>query len=114
MGNPNLMTLGGARYNYISGPDGKAYAIGGKVTVSTRPIKDAHDAYRKANALKNAALGVENPSPSDFAAAASAETIKHEALNKFSNNKEQISLASQRYNDSKTLFNKTSTINYYF
>jgi|GEM_PF-1114383 len=79
-GNPELQTIGTPSYSYVLGPDGKMYAVGGEVTISTGRISDPQDALRKAAALKKASLSSDNPSSADLAAASSASQMETEAL----------------------------------
>jgi hypothetical protein len=79
-GNPDIQTIGTPRYKYTLGPDGKMYAVGGEVTLSTGRVSNPQDALRKATALKKASLSSDDPSPADFAAASAASQMKAEAL----------------------------------
>jgi hypothetical protein len=78
--NPELIAVGAPKYTYVIGPDGKAYAVGGSVTVSTGKPRNAEDAMRKAMALKSSAMGVGEPSTQDMGAAISANTMIQQAI----------------------------------
>ncbi len=65
--------LGGASYNYQNGPDGKRYAVGGSVDISTSPIPDDPQAtISKMQTVRAAALAPAEPSGQDQQVAASA------------------------------------------
>ncbi|MFW5807954.1 MAG: putative metalloprotease CJM1_0395 family protein [Spirochaetota bacterium] len=74
-----ILTIGTPRFTYQIGPDGKAYAIGGQVTLATMPARDPQAAEQNAKNLKDAALSVSDPSVQDLAAAASADAMISEA-----------------------------------
>jgi len=79
--NPELIKIGSAQYDYTIGPDGKAYATGGKVTLSTGSSKTPQEAYTKAEALKKASMAPGSPSSQDFQALNAAVAMVYEAEN---------------------------------
>ena len=76
----HLMAAGGQaqgmpQYTYQTGPDGRAYAIGGSVNISvTRTGDPEHDA-REANTARRAATAVGDPSTQDSLVAGEAESM---------------------------------------
>ena len=76
---PNLIKIGSAQFDYTIGPDGKAYATGGKVTLATGNPTSPEDAVDKAQALKKASMAPGNPSPQDFQALNAAISMEAEA-----------------------------------
>ncbi len=78
--NPGTVSIGGPQYTYTIGPDGKVYATGGQVMVTTGASGDPKTALRKARALKSAALSTGEPSSMDMAAAVSAREMEMEAI----------------------------------
>ncbi len=78
---PELIKIGSTQYAYTIGPDGKAYATGGKVALSTGPAKNPEQALRKAEALKNAAVAPGEPSSQDVQAYNAAVDMENEAKN---------------------------------
>lgn len=78
---PNLIRLGPVQYDYTVGPDGRAYATGGRVTLSTGGADTPEQALIKAEALKRASTATGNPSQQDFAALSAAITMEYEARN---------------------------------
>jgi len=70
---------GAASYTYQQGPDGKMYAIGGEVSISTPPASTPEEAIRNARQVAAAAMAAGNPSPQDFAVAASAKMMEVQA-----------------------------------
>lgn len=57
------------QYEYVQGPDGKWYAVGGHVQVSSAGAANADEAAQVAGKLSAAAQSVMSPSSADFAAA---------------------------------------------
>lgn len=78
-GAPGVITIGSPNYSFQIGPDGKPYAVGGKVTLATVGTKNPTVARERAGALKRAALANGDPSPQDLAAASSARDMENEA-----------------------------------
>jgi hypothetical protein len=66
---------GAASYTYATGPDGKRYAIGGEVSISSPPTTDPAQALVNAERMQAAALAPANPSGQDRAVAARAASI---------------------------------------
>ncbi len=60
-------------YTYVTGPDGKSYAVEGKVNVSFRESSDPKETIRRAQIMKSAAMAPSDPSGQDFAAAEQAQ-----------------------------------------
>lgn len=85
---PNLIKIGSARFDYTIGPDGKAYATGGRVTLSTGNAKTPEEALSKAEALKKASMAPGEPSSMDFQALNAGKAMETEAMNQlYSRNK---------------------------
>lgn len=71
---------GAPTYTFEQGPNGKKYAVGGEVSISTSPVAgDAEATIRKADQVKRAALAPAQPSAQDRAVAAQATQMKIEA-----------------------------------
>ncbi|MCP4598087.1 putative metalloprotease CJM1_0395 family protein [Neptuniibacter sp.] len=67
-------------YTYERGPDGRLYAVAGKVKIDTSPVpNDPEATLEKAEIIQRAALGVAEPSAADRAAAADARAMAAEA-----------------------------------
>lgn len=62
-------------FSYQTGPDGKKYAIGGEVSITTPQGNDPEENIRNARTLKAAALAPADPSAQDRAVAANADKI---------------------------------------
>lgn len=72
---------GGPTFEYQTGPDGRAYAVGGEVSIDTSPIpNDPRATIRKADAIRRAALAPEEPSAQDRKVAAEAEAMRARAM----------------------------------
>lgn len=63
---------GGASYDYQTGPDGKRYAIGGKVDIDTSAEDTPEKTIRKMRTVRRAALAPKDPSSQDRRVAAKA------------------------------------------
>jgi len=64
---------GGPRYELVSGPDGRLYAVSGSVEIDTSPVPDDPEAtLRKMRQVRRAALAPAEPSAEDRAVAAAA------------------------------------------
>ncbi len=71
---------GGPRYNYIMGPDGRLYAVGGSIDVDLSPVPGNPEAtIRKARIIRRAALAVMDPSSADLRIASRAYQMEMEA-----------------------------------
>ncbi len=71
---------GGAQYEYEKGPDGKMYAVGGRVQITVTPGQTPEETLAKARQLRSAATAVGDPSGQDLAAAAKAGQMETRAL----------------------------------
>ncbi len=72
---------GGPHYEYVRGPDGRFYAVGGEVKIDTSPIPgDPKATLEKARVIKRAALAPVNPSAQDRMVAAQADRMAAKAL----------------------------------
>ncbi len=89
--NPELITIGPTQFDYTIGPDGKAYATGGKVILSTGRAKTDEEALVKAEALKKASMAPGEPSSQDFQAWNAAVAMESETINRiYSKNNNKI------------------------
>ena len=74
------LVQGGASYSYTRGPDGKAYAVAGEVSIDASAVPDDPAAtLRKAQRIVAAALAPADPSPQDRKVAAAAGAMAAEA-----------------------------------
>ncbi len=87
---PDLIKIGSSQLDYTIGPDGKAYATGGKVTLSTGNSRTPEDAIAKAEALKKASMAPGAPSSQDFQALNAAISMEFEAKNQIYNDNRNI------------------------
>jgi len=72
--------IGGANYEYETGPDGKQYAVGGSVDLNTSPVPNNPEAtIQKAQVLKTAAMATGDPSSADKSVASAASQMEAEA-----------------------------------
>jgi hypothetical protein len=73
---------GGAQYTYQMGPDGKMYAIGGRVKITVSPGSTPEETLAKARQIRAAATAPSDPSGQDMAVAARASQMEADALRK--------------------------------
>jgi hypothetical protein len=67
------LVISGPSYTYQRGPDGRAYAIGGKVQLDVSEVaNDPEASLQKSEQIRRAALAPMDPSPQDMKVAASA------------------------------------------
>ena len=71
---------GGARFEYVIGPDGRRYAVGGEVSIDTSPEKDPRATLQKMRVVQQAALAPANPSAQDRRVAAQAAARAMQAM----------------------------------
>lgn len=72
--------MGGPRYTYQTGPDGKRYAVGGEVPIDVSEVPGNPEAtLQKAQTIRRAALAPSNPSSADRAIAAKAAAMAAKA-----------------------------------
>ena len=83
------LTLGGASYDFTTGPDGKRYAVGGSVVIDTTPGQTPQETLAKAQQMRAAALAPSQPSAQDRAIATMASKLEMQAQ------QELASLASE-------------------
>lgn len=69
----------GIEYDYEMGPDGKMYAVGGKVTISIPPGLNAEQKLAVAREIRAAAEAPTDPSSEDMAAASQASRMEVDA-----------------------------------
>ena len=96
------LSTGGAEYTYQQGPDGKMYAIGGKVNIETGPSTSPEDTLAKARQLRAAATAPSDPSPQDNAVAAQASQMERAALQAITEEKSPGSNKSAAPNDASS------------
>lgn len=69
-----------AQFQYVTGPDGKQYAVSGEVQIDTSEVPDDPEAtIQKAQTVRRAALAPADPSPQDRRVAAEANRMEFEA-----------------------------------
>ena len=74
------LAVGGPRYEYQTGPDGKQYVIGGSVDINTSSIPGNPEAtLAKARQIRQAATNVSSPSGADMSVAAAASQMEMKA-----------------------------------
>jgi len=79
------LAKGGPSFSYQQGPDGKAYAVGGEVSIDSGGVPGNPKAsLAKARQIQQAALAPSDPSPQDRAVAAAAAAMAAQALGELS------------------------------
>ncbi|NQT34922.1 hypothetical protein HQ587_07015 [bacterium] len=74
----------GPNYSYQTGPDGRQYAVGGKVNISMSDSDDPEVDLRNAKQLERAALAPAEPSAQDRKVAANASRKQSKAMQEIS------------------------------
>jgi hypothetical protein len=67
---------GGASFSYVTGPDGKQYAVGGEVPVQLAAGRTPEETIRNAQRVRAAALAPADPSAQDRAVASEAAALE--------------------------------------
>ncbi|WP_457746500.1 putative metalloprotease CJM1_0395 family protein [Sulfurimonas sp.] len=95
---------GAASYTYQQGPDGKMYAIGGEVSISTKGGSTPQEAIANARQVAAAAMAPANPSAQDYSVASSARVMEMKAQQQLSRQRlEEIQGKESYKNSSSTL-----------
>ncbi len=93
------LARGGASFSFVSGPDGRRYAIGGEISIDTSPVSgDPAATLLKAARIRQAALAPAQPSSQDMQVASRAAQMAQEARVEIS--KERTSVDSEDNKDS--------------
>ncbi len=100
------LARGGAQFDFVTGPDGRRYAVGGEVQLDTSPVPDDPQAtIQKAQTVRRAALAPAQPSSQDHRVAAQATQMEFAARTELS--QERAAEARERLEgnaDAATLF----------
>jgi hypothetical protein len=73
------LAIGGPRFTYQTGPDGKLYAVGGEVKLSTTVGQTPQETISRAAQVRAAATAPGDPSGQDLMVAAQAAAMETEA-----------------------------------
>ncbi len=86
---------GGATFETETGPDGRAYAVGGEVSIDTSPVEgDPEATIRKMQQIRAAAMAPSEPSSQDRQVAAQAAQAERQARTELNNSGEAGDSAS--------------------
>ncbi|MEQ8351207.1 MAG: putative metalloprotease CJM1_0395 family protein [Leptospiraceae bacterium] len=78
------LAKGGPTFEYAIGPDGKPYAIGGKVRIDTSPVPgDPEATAARANQIRLAAMAPGDPSAPDMLVANEANSLQSQAQREY-------------------------------
>lgn len=88
---------GAASYTYQQGPDGKMYAIGGEVSISTKSGSSPEEALRNARQVAAAAMAPASPSPQDYSVASSARVMEMKALQQIAKQQQEEISGKETY-----------------
>lgn len=87
-------------YEYVSGPDGKRYAVSGEVSIDASPAGTPEATIQKMEVVIRAALAPADPSAQDQRVASQARQIKAEAVaEKNTEEREENEKAAERTDD---------------
>ena len=91
---------GGISFDFQTGPDGKAYAVGGEIQLDTSPVpNDPQATIQKAEIIKAGALAPSDPSAADLSVAAGASQMEAEAQSELAQKTQNTTASS---NNSKS------------
>jgi len=88
---------GAASYSYQQGPDGKMYAIGGEVSISSPSGSTPQETIKNAKQIIASAMAAGDPSPQDFAVASSARVMEIKAQQQLSKEQEEQKSGQETY-----------------
>lgn len=80
---------GGANFQYVRGPDGRQYAVGGEVSINVSAAQTPEATLERARQIQAAALAPADPSPQDRAVAAAAALMANQARAELSRMKQE-------------------------
>lgn len=96
------IAISGASFQYVTGPDGQRYAVGGEVSIDTsEEANDPAATLRKAETIRRAALAPAQPSSQDYRVAAQATAMANKAS-------AELMKSQQNPNQSGSLLNVTA------
>ena len=106
---------GAASYTYQQGPDGKMYAIGGEVSISSPSGSTPEETIKNARQIAAAAMAAGDPSPQDFSVASSANVMEMKAQQQLAKEAQEKALGKATYGnianeDKKTPQNEASKL----
>ncbi len=82
---------GATSFTFVTGPDGKQYAVGGEVQIDVSPVPgDPEATVRKAQVIKAAANATANPSPEDRQVAQQAQQMEQQARQEAARQHQQL------------------------
>ncbi|WP_198242899.1 putative metalloprotease CJM1_0395 family protein [methane-oxidizing endosymbiont of Gigantopelta aegis] len=85
------LAQGGPHFSFVTGPDGRRYAIGGDVSVNVAPVSgDPLATLQKAEQIKRAALAPAKPSTQDQRVAAKATAMQMKAQMELLNQNQEL------------------------
>ena len=74
------IAISGASFQFVVGPDGRRYAVGGEVSIDTSEVaNDPEATLRKAETIRRAALAPAQPSSQDYSVANQAAAMASKA-----------------------------------
>lgn len=74
------IAVSGAKFQFVTGPDGQRYATGGEVSIDTSPVPgDPQATLRKAETIRRAAMAPAQPSGQDYSVASKAAAMASRA-----------------------------------
>ncbi|MDF1874473.1 hypothetical protein JHD48_01855 [Sulfurimonas sp. SAG-AH-194-I05] len=92
---------GAATFTYQQGPDGKMYAIGGEVSISTSGGSTPQESIANARQVAAAAMAAGDPSSQDFAVASSARVIEMKAQQQLTKERQNEALGKEAYQNAQ-------------
>lgn len=96
------LAIGGASFTFVTGSDGKRYAVGGEVSIDTSAVPgDPAATIKKAETIRRAALAPMNPSTADRQIAAKASSMAADARIELQQENNSADKTTKTENDSE-------------
>jgi len=85
------IAISGASFQFVVGPDGQRYAVGGEVSIDTSEVtSDPAATLRKAETIRRAALAPAQPSSQDYSVASAAAAMANKASAELLRNQDEL------------------------
>ena len=108
------LAVSGPQFQFVTGPDGKRYAVAGEVKIDTSSIpNDPEATIRKARQIRKAALAPQNPSSQDRRVAAEASRLEFEARMELAKKKQKGTTLYNRFGEGVVINSYTPGVDIY-
>ncbi len=108
------ISVSGPHFQFVTGPDGKKYAVAGEVKIDTSKVpNDPEATIRKARQIRKAALAPQNPSSQDRRVAAEATRMEFEARMELAKKKQEGTQLYNQFGESVVITSYSSGVDIY-